>query len=537
MTHLFALVFALVLAIAIPAKVASPSASPLLAVFLTVGVVAALYKAVLVATLRLSSASTRPAGEGERQPLKRYLLFFVLLAAAYTTYLAAFFPAAMSYDSVDQWHQMVTFSFNDWHPPLYAVTMWLLTRLWFSPAAVAVFQIALQALAVCFALFTLGRLGASKTLLWSLALFFALFPVYGIYSVILWKEVPYSVALLVLTVMLLRVLSSSGAALDLRLFQVGLGVILALIVLLRHDGLLPYLGTVAALSVWVWKRPRRMLLVLSVSLGLIFVVRYPVYNALKVSRFQGSILAGKLYLFQIAAVVASGGSISPQERETIEETISFEAIREHYTPYTSDPMLNAPGVSWEWLNVEGHRQELVRLWLELVRRHPAAIARHIQRNRSILWRVIQFPDGYLAPHWIDINPNSDGLTMSPLHQGLHSLLNYKILFPLGFDRRYNWLFFRPALFLYLAAFAVSIVLFRTGSAKGLLLVVPLAMNTATFVLLCPVQDTRYFYAAFLIAPFLLAASLLLRRGEISAAGHGDSTEPDVAGPRGRPGSQ
>ena len=389
--HIFSLIFALLLAIAFPAQVASPFLSQPFAILLTLVVVAVLYKAVLVATLRLSSASVRPAVQLERQPLKRYLLFFVLLAAAYTTYLAAFYPAAMSYDSVNQWHQMVTFSFNDHHPPLYALTMWLLTRLWFSPAAVATFQIALQALAVCFALFTLARLGASKTLLWSLALFFALFPVYGIYSVILWKDVPYSVCLLLLTVMLLRVLSSGGAALDSRLFQVGLGVILALIVLLRHDGLLPYVGTLAALSVWVWKRPRGMFLVLSVSLGLIFLVRYPVYNALKVTRSQGSILTGKLYLFQIAAVVESGGSISPQERETIEETISFEAIREHYTPYTADPMLNSPGVSWEWVNVEGHRQELVRLWLELVRRHPAAIARHIQRNRSILWRAIPTP--------------------------------------------------------------------------------------------------------------------------------------------------
>ena len=511
--HIFSLIFALVVAIAFPAHLAAASLPQPFGVLVTIAVVAVLYKAVLAATLRLSSASAHPAGEGERQRPMRYVLFFVLLAAAYTAYLAAFSPAVMSFDSLAQWHQMVTLSFNNWHPPLYALMMWLLTRLWFSPAIVAIFQIALQALAVCLALFTLARLGASKTVLWSLALFYALFPAYGIYTVILWKDVPFSVALLVLTVMLAQVFTSRGAALDFWLFQVGLGVILASIVLLRHDGLLPYVGSLVALSVWEWKRPRRMFLVLLVSLGLVLIVWYPVYDALKVTRFQGSILTGKLHLFQIAAVVASGGSISPHERETIEKTISFEAIKEYYTPYTGDPMLNSPAISWDWLRIDGHKEELERLWLELVRRHPAVIARHILVNRSIIWRAVQFPDGYTASLWLSIDSNSDGLAMSPLHQGWHQFLKNGILGPLGLNRHYNWLFFRPALFLYLAAFAVSIVLFRTGSPKGLLLIVPLAMNTTVFVLLCPVQDTRYFYAAFLIAPFLLAVSGLLQRSE------------------------
>jgi hypothetical protein len=515
--HIFSLIFALLLVIAFPAQVASPFLSQPFAVLLTIVVVAVLYKVVLLATLRLSSPSARPAVQLEHQPLSRYLLFFVLLAAVYSTYLAAFFPAVMSYDSVNQWHQMATFSFNDRHPPLYALTMWLLTRLWFSPAAVAAFQIALQALAVCFALLTLARLGASKTLLWSLALFFALFPVYGIYSVILWKDVPYSVCLLLLTVMLLRVLSSGGAALDSRLFQAGLGVILALIALLRHDGVLPYAGATVALLVLVWKRPRRLLSVLVVSLGLILLVRFPVYSGLNVLRVEGSILTGKLYLFQIAAVVVSGGSITSRELEIIEEILPLEVIKEHYTPYTSDTLLLARGTKLEWLKREGRKQELFRLWLELVRRNPAVIAHQISRNRSILWRVVEFPDAYTASYWLSIDPNMDGLSMSPIHRGWHEFLKNGILGPLGMKREFNWLFFRPALFLYLALFAVSIVAFRIGSVKGLLLIVPLAMSTATFVLLCPVQDTRYFYAAFLIAPFLLAASLVLGRGELSAA--------------------
>ena len=387
-------VFAIVLAVGLPVTALVSFGRPFLPYAVSGGMVFLIYKALLFVTSRASLATSEPAWNDARESVRGFVPFVCLLTASYSIYLLAFFPGAMSYDSLNQWRQMATLTFNSWHPPLYALTMWALTRVWYSPAAIVAFQIIIQVLAVCFALTTLARLGGGRALLWALTLFYSLFPIYGVYTVVLWKDVPYSIALLVLTTLLLRILSSGGAELDSKRFQVGLGIILALIPLLRQDGVLPYVGSLAALLVFGWQRPRRLHVVLSVAVGVVLIVRYPVYDALKVTEVEGSVFSGKVHFFQIAAVVASGASISEQDRKTIEEILTFEKIRQLYTPYTGDIMLNDPGRSWDR---ERDEDRVFHLWLRLVWENPGVIARHIYKNRSVFWRVIQLPDAHLVP--------------------------------------------------------------------------------------------------------------------------------------------
>src|SRR5262249_58527353 len=52
-----------------------------------------------------------------------------------TVFLLTFWPGLMSADSLDQWRQILTREFNDWHPAFHTLTHWLITRPWGSPAA------------------------------------------------------------------------------------------------------------------------------------------------------------------------------------------------------------------------------------------------------------------------------------------------------------------------------------------------------------------------------------------------------------------
>jgi hypothetical protein len=71
----------------------------------------------------------------------KWLLFALPLFLVCFFYLLIYWPGLMSPDSLDQWNQLSTGIFNDWHPAFHTFFEWALTRLWGSPASIALFQI------------------------------------------------------------------------------------------------------------------------------------------------------------------------------------------------------------------------------------------------------------------------------------------------------------------------------------------------------------------------------------------------------------
>jgi hypothetical protein len=55
-------------------------------------------------------------------------------------------------DSFDQWNQMVTGAVNNHHPAFHTFYMWLITRIYYSPATIAIFQIILFSLVISYGL-------------------------------------------------------------------------------------------------------------------------------------------------------------------------------------------------------------------------------------------------------------------------------------------------------------------------------------------------------------------------------------------------
>lgn len=179
--------------------------------------------------------STPPAGEPGRaavspvgEPRRAPGLLWARLAApcwvVWSLYLLAFWPAVMSVDSVKQWDQMITGQLTDAHPAVHTATMWALTRLWWSPAVVAVTQVVVLGALVGVVLAGLWRAGVPKAVVMSVAAATALLPATGALAVTLWKDVPYAAAVLALTCLVLRIVLTDGSWLERWWTPVALGL-------------------------------------------------------------------------------------------------------------------------------------------------------------------------------------------------------------------------------------------------------------------------------------------------------------------------
>ncbi len=80
----------------------------------------------------------------------------------------------------------------------------LLTRVWFSPAAVIVFQVITLALTVAWGIKLLSGHGLPAWAGWGLSILFAVSPVNGNMAATLWKDIPYSTCLLLMSLMFLK---------------------------------------------------------------------------------------------------------------------------------------------------------------------------------------------------------------------------------------------------------------------------------------------------------------------------------------------
>ena len=65
-------------------------------------------------------------------------------------------------------------------------------------------------LALAWGLDELGNMGVSNKIAWGMAFLFAFLPINILSTVTLFKDIPYSVAILILSVILLKVINSQG---------------------------------------------------------------------------------------------------------------------------------------------------------------------------------------------------------------------------------------------------------------------------------------------------------------------------------------
>ena len=182
----------------------------------------------------------------------------LLLAGA--GYLSVFQPALMSNDSLGQWWQMLSGGYTDVAPAFHTMTNWLITRIWFSPAAVAWVQLIAMSLVVAWTLKRLRQWGLTRAWAWAASVLVAIMPAAGILSITLWKDIPYTIAFLILTLWVMGMIQSRGRWLQRPATAFLLGLVLALVGLYRHNGLPVALGTPLLLGIPFYRQGLRLAL-------------------------------------------------------------------------------------------------------------------------------------------------------------------------------------------------------------------------------------------------------------------------------------
>ena len=472
------------------------------------------------------SAGAEPAA-GRAVTACEGALFALPCAVAWGIALAAFWPGLVDPDSADQWQQMLVGRYNDWHPAFHTLTKWLVTRVWLSPAAVACVQIlALSGLAGR-GLVLLRRLDVPRVALWVTCTFFALAPANLAMVNTLWKDTAYGIVMLALTTLVLDVATTRGARLEQRGGWAILGATAALVALYRHNGPPTAFATLLALVLACPAHRTRAAAALMFAVAIWVGVRGPLFHVLGVSGPGWVSLAPIVH--QVAAHIDAGTEMNPAD-EAYLDAMRPLSDRWRYACSSINPTLFdgrfSPG------SLERDPARFIGIWAQLTARNPGATLHHLACSSALVWRITQPASSTVEGPALWVFDDGTVLTFGQPIAGVEpaSLLP-RLKLPLAAaimrtarDPSLSWLFWRPALYLYVALAGFAVLSIRRRDWRFLLAAMPVTIHSFTLLPVVMVEHFRFQYPVFLVGSLLGAPVLATAVRERAAAAKGRQEE-------------
>ena len=418
----------------------------------------------------------------------------------------------MSADSLEVWSWASGTPATDWHPPLYLFLMTLSQLTVGSPAGLAAAQCLMMGLGLAVLSRRVAILTGRIHLAWGLAAAIAVSPMYGAFSISLWKDVPFTAVALVIAERLLVILTSTEHR---HRVALQLAALCVLLVLLRQNGVIfvAAIGLALLVARTPWRLVAAIVALPVVALG---VAKTVVYPAAHIAPAPATLTFAPTFLDVGAVAHADPAELTEFQAASIAEVQPLEAWVNGYSCETVNPLIF--NTTFDAVGLEDHSTEYLAAWLSIVAAHPGTVLR--SRLCTADPAYAPGPFGQRADLYtvsLGVDPNELGLKTEPILDAPHdwavSTLRWLD------DPSREWLFWRAPLAAYLLAAAWVVQRIRGRNAwHPMVVAFPLLFLVSAGVLsIAP--DARYTFGALLAAVALFPVSL----GPKRAAHHGGET--------------
>lgn len=413
--------------------------------------------------------------------------------------VALYHPALMTSDSLDQWRQAMTGHFNDAHPLLYGFFFKAIISLGGGAAAAALTQLGFFAASAGWLIAVTRRAtGAPSWTGAAGATLLALYPMTTLTAVTLWKDVPYTAAVVALTALVVGAVFLERPRLKTAGGVAALAGLMFLSMSMRHNG--PPVAVVALVVLWFMRPGERRYLAVSglAALGALVLLKGPVTSFISANRANASFV---IFAHHLAAHAARGHLPSDGEDLSVLKDVNRGAGDWRYNCATVNPTLFSPDFNITAASQNGPR--LMKIWGQLALSRPDIELDHLICSSGLLWRMTESPIDPLylsgialwAPEgrvrWIISQPGDpEEASLAPeAAQWLGELVLQR-------EAEFLW---RPAGFLLLLCFLTLVAWTRSGDRRVLIIPALALTHTAALALAVVAQDARYQLPVYVVA--------------------------------------
>lgn len=446
-----------------------------------------------------------------------FFMIWIVFILVWLPWMLNQFPAVMTADSTDQIEMALDVEpLTDHHPVFYT---WLIKAVLtvssnLFPGAdhanqtgVSIF-ITIQFLLMTAAFAVFASLVIKRSLpdlvKIGILLFLLFYPVHPLYSVTMWKDVPFAVVLFVLMLLLICEKEQHKTG-----YIIGIAVSGILLALLRHNGIYLLLISFPFIPIAFKSKQMPVFAAFLAAILVYFCWRMLLLPALQIPKGEPS-EAFSIPLQQIVLSAKRHRSAAPEEQmEKLDSWFSVEEIEKRYTYQLSDPVkivfdneryMSDPGNFW-------------KLWLELGAAYPQDYLDALLLHTFGYW----YPE---TPHWVFVTGiDDDGLFGIHMDPKLDNSLTRSVsewLTGAGYDDLPLFsLLFSPGF-----CFWVYVVLFFYSlyrKSPAVFFYIPLIALWLT-ALASPINcEFRYIYGLFICLPLICFAVFTEKSSEETAA--------------------
>lgn len=434
---------------------------------------------------------------------------FLLCLLCWLPYYLYQYPGIMTPDSINQFEQVLgVIPYNNHHPFAHTMVFALLYKAAFALTGDMVVsvgfytfaQMCLLSAGMAFFISTLRQQRIRPFVLLLLTAFYAMIPYHAVFSVTIWKDIPFAAAVLFFNCLLLRLILRGSLLLHERILLLFSGM---MICLFRSNGWYAFLVVVPFLLFFFRKQKRQVYPCLLVTLLLCVLIKYPVMNHFQVTQ-PDLIESLCIPTQQIAAVLCNDRELTAEERGLIESVVDLTYIKELYNPTFADNMKELVRAGdQEYL--ASHKKEFFKLWVSLGLRYPGDyLDAYIQQTYGY-W----YPDSfYLVAEAEGVSATELGVSTRHLIGGPLVVKGKELAIKLGSIVPIYGTLWSMGVACWVLLFSMGTVLVRRETRK-LLCYLPSVLLLFTVLIATPVAtEFRYVYFMVYSMPFYLMAAML-----------------------------
>ena len=461
----------------------------------------------LIALLGAALAQAKlKAGKAPQKARWTWMRFMLPMLLIWLFSLLIFWPGAFTNDSFALWRQAVDGNFNDWQSAFYAIALFLLVRVDYSLGFILILQIVFFAAVTAYGLGRFEKLGVPQALLWVVSLLFAISPLNNMQAITLWKDIPYSIAFLWLTILVFEIYDSDGEWIAQKGHILLIFLVSLLISLLRQNGLPAAGGTMLALGL-IYKKYRKEFLVMLAALAVLFaLIKVPFYNLIGIDRKESG-QSNLILVHHIAAHLAAGTEFTPDELAYLNSLMPLSEWK-YDCCYMGTIYLNNDFDRYKLLSNSAYNQKLA---LDLFLRDPAVDIEHMFCAGEPTWRYGQSQCPIFSTHGFNqwstgkqdwIIPNEFSLTEAPVFpqfiQGYADMLR-----GFGFLDDNLVIYLRPAFYFYIFLFSLAVAYLRSDDWRIFVVGMPILLQSLLLLLINFSPVLRYFYSTNLVGTLFI----------------------------------
>ena len=326
--------------------------------------------------------------------------FFILwgiIMLVWLPYFLKYCPAIITPDSLDQIYQTQGINVLSNHHPVFhtfiiAIALnigKLIGNYNVGVAIFTVFQMLALSAIFAFTLYTMSKKNINNGIKIGTFIFFAFYPVFGMYSITIWKDIPFAIVMLLFILQLVDLVYNEKEFLNSKKKQIFLIISMILVIMFRNNGIYVVLLTIPFL-LWFYRKSIKKLLPITM-IPVIFYLLYtgPVFKILNIKK--GSVReALSIPLQQFVRVLKDrGDELTDKQKQSIYNFLPQENIVDLYNPTLSDPVK----ACFDDEYFSNNKFEFITTWAGLVFGYPVEVVEAFLCNNYGYW----YPE---ARNWV-----------------------------------------------------------------------------------------------------------------------------------------